>query len=85
MRVRGYEAFSDTTLVATAGESSEEEPPEEEPPEEEPPADPVALTSGVAVTGLSGENEEDLYFYRSRRCYRDRAWNGSSCYTDRMS
>ena len=63
VRVRGYDAFSDTTLVATAGESSEEEPPEEEPPEEEPPADPVALTSGVAVTGLSGEKEEDLYFY----------------------
>ena len=37
--------------------------PGEEPPEEEAPADPVALTSGVAVTGLSGEQEEDQYFY----------------------
>ena len=33
------------------------------PDEEEPPADPVALTSSVAVTGLSGEKDEDQYFY----------------------
>jgi len=68
VRVKGFREFSGATLIATAGdppeeEPPEEEPPEEEPPEEEPPADPVALTSGVAVTGLSGEKDEDQYFY----------------------
>jgi hypothetical protein len=63
VRVKGFREFSGATLIATAGDPPEEEPPEEEPPEEEPPADPVALTSGVAVTGLSGEKDEDQYFY----------------------
>ena len=31
-------------------------------PDPDPPGDPVALTSGVAVTGLSGTRQEDLTF-----------------------
>ena len=51
-----------SSAVRPQGETPCEEP-EDPPGEEEPPADPVELTSGVAVTGLSGARQEDLYFY----------------------
>ena len=61
IRVKGFREFSGATLIATAGDPPDEEPPEEEPPGEEP-ADPVELTSGVAVTGLSGEKKKIYTF-----------------------
>ena len=53
-----------SSAVTPEGESPCEDPPDPDPdPDPDPPGDPVALTSGVAVTGLSGTRQEDLYFY----------------------
>ena len=52
-----------SSAVRPEGESPCEDPPDDDPPDDDPPGDPVALTSGVAVTGLSGARQEDLYFY----------------------
>ncbi|MDA8773401.1 fibronectin type III domain-containing protein, partial [Luminiphilus sp.] len=52
-----------SSAVTPEGESPCEDPPDDDPSDDDPPGDPVALTSGVAVTGLSGARQEDLYFY----------------------
>ena len=52
-----------SSAVRPEGESPCEDPPDDDPPDDDPPGDPIALTSGVAVTGLSGARQEDLYFY----------------------
>jgi hypothetical protein len=57
-----------SSAVRPEGESPCEDPPDDDSSDDDssnddPPGDPVALTSGVAVTGLSGAPQEDLYFY----------------------
>ena len=57
-----------SSAVRPEGESPcedppDDDPPDNDPPDDDPPGDPVALTSGVAVTGLSGTRQKDLYFY----------------------